>query len=121
MRYAKTPLGWLDDQPAAITRKVGNGSITYICADLQGDTLANAARWMMADANIHPEFGTLPSGVDLYIRKDATHEVWILINFGDAPQTITLPNAFEDVLANKTTRSVTLNRFDVVVLQRPAH
>ncbi len=124
MRYGKTPLGWLDDQPAAITRKVGNGSITYIGADLQGDTLANAAKWMVADANLHPAFGTLPPGVDLYIRSDDHHEVWILINFGDTPQTITLPSAFEDVLADaskNTTHSVTLNRFDVTVLQRPGH
>ena len=124
MRYAKTPLGWLDDQPAAITRKIGTGSITYIGADLEGDTLANAARWMMADANIHPEFGTLPSGVDLYIRKDATHEVWILINFGKPeapPQTVALPSAFENVLAGGTAHSVTLKRFDVVILQRPTH
>ena len=121
MRYGKTPLGWLDDQPAAITRKVGNGSITYIGAELEGDTLANAAKWMVADANLHPPFGILPPGVDLYIRSDAHHEVWILINFGDTSQTITLPSAFEDVLANNTTHSVTLNRFDVVVLQRPVH
>ncbi|WP_158785618.1 beta-galactosidase [Granulicella sp. L46] len=124
MRYGKTPLGWLDDQPAAITRKIGNGSITYIGANLEGDTLANAAKWMVADANLHPEFGTLPPGVDLYIRSDAHHQVWILINFGDTPQTITLPSAFEDVLADAskaTTHSVTLNRFDVVVLQRPIH
>ena len=121
MRYGKTPLGWLDDQPAAITRKIGNGSITYIGADLEGDTLANAAKWMVADANLHPAFGTLPPGVDLYIRSDAHHEVWILINFGQQPQTVNLPTAFEDVLADKTTHSVTLNRFDVVVLQRPAH
>jgi beta-galactosidase len=121
MRYGKTPLGWLDDQPAAITRKVGNGSITYIGADLQGDTLTNAAKWMLTDANLHPEFGTLPPGVDLYMRSDNHHEVWILINFGDAPQTVTLPSAFEDVLAGGNTHSVNLNRFDVVVLQRAAH
>jgi beta-galactosidase len=124
MRYGKTPLGWLDDQPAAITRKVGKGSITYIGADLEGDTLANAAKWMMADANIHPEFGTLPPGVDLYIRSNAHHEVWILINFGEQPQTVTLPTAFENVLADaphSTTHSVTLNRYDVVILQRPIH
>jgi len=122
MRYGKTPLGWLDDQPAAITRKVGNGSITYIGADLEGDTLANAAKWMVADAGLHPAFGTLPPGVDLYIRSDAHHEVWILINFGSpdaAPQTVTLPTAFEDVLTGAPTHSATLNRFDVVVLQRP--
>ncbi len=127
MRYGKSPLGWLDDQPAAITRKIGSGSITYIGADLDADPnapLANAAKWMMADAGIHPEFGALPPGVDLYIRKDATHEVWILINFGkpDAPpQTVTLPSAFENVLAGGNTHAVTLKRFDVVVLQRPIH
>jgi beta-galactosidase len=121
MRYGKTPLGWLDDQPAAITRKIGNGGITYIGADLEGDTLANAAKWMVADANLHPEYGALPPGVDLYIRSDAHHEVWILINFGAAPQTVTLPSAFENVLDSGTTHSVTLNRYDVVVLQRPTH
>jgi beta-galactosidase len=121
MRYGKTPLGWLDDQPAAITRKVGDGSITYIGADLEGETLANAAKWMVADANVHPAFGTLPPGVDLYIRSDAHHEVWILINFDAAPQTVALPSAFENVLDGGNTHSVTLKRFDVVVLQRPAH
>jgi beta-galactosidase len=122
MRYGKTPLGWLDDQPAAITRKVGKGSITYIGADLEGPTLANAAKWMIADANVHPEFGTLPPGVDLYIRSDAHHEVWILINFGTQPQTLTLPSAFHNVLdgaPNSTTHAVTLKRLDVVILQRP--
>jgi beta-galactosidase len=127
MRYGKSPLGWLDDQPAAITRKIGTGSITYIGADLQGEPLANAAKWMVADANLHPEYGVLPPGVDLYIRSDNHHEVWILINFGTAdapPQTVTLPSAFEDVLAGGSkpnVHSVTLKRFDVVVLQRPAH
>jgi beta-galactosidase len=125
MRYGKTPLGWLDDQPAAITRKVGKGSITYIGADLATDpespTLANAAKWMMADAGVHPEFGTLPAGVDLYIRSDAHHEVWILINYGAQPETVNLPSAFENVLAGGNSHSVTLKRFDVIVLQRPTH
>ncbi len=122
MRYGKTPLGWLDDQPAAITRQVGKGRITYIGADLEGSTLDAAAKWMVSDAGVHPEFGTLPPGVDLYIRKDATHEVWILINFEQAPQTVALPTAFTNVLAgdpHATTRSVTLNRYDVVILERP--
>jgi beta-galactosidase len=119
MRYGKTSLGWLDDQPAAITRQVGKGRITYIGAALEGPTLDAAAKWMLADANVHPEFGALPPGVDLYIRSDARHEVWILINFGEAPQTVALPSAFENVLAGGNTHSASLNRFDVVILQRP--
>ena len=118
MRYGKTPLGWLDNQPAAITRKVGKGRITYIGAALEGPTLAAAAKWMVADAGVHPEFGALPPGVDLYIRSNAHHEVWIFINFAEAPQTVTLPSAFTNVLDGGTAHSVTLKRFDVVVLQR---
>jgi beta-galactosidase len=119
MRYGKAN-GWLDNQPAAITHKVGKGRITYIGAALEGDTLDAAAKWMLEDANVHPEFGALPPGIDLYIRKDATHEVWIFINFAQAPQTIALPTSFTNVLeSNTTTHSVTLNRFDVVILQRP--
>ena len=120
MRYGKSN-GWLDNQPAAITRQVGKGSITYIGAALEGPALDAAAKWMLADANVHPEFGALPPGVDLYIRKDAHHEVWILINFGDAnsaPQTVALPTAFTNVLTGAQTHSVTLNRFDVTILQR---
>ena len=126
MRYGKSN-GWLDGQPAAITRQVGKGRITYIGAALEGDNLAAAAKWMLTDAGVQPEFGTLPPGVDLYIRKDATHEVWILINFDEAPQTVALPTGFTNVLASESsksdsqTHSVSLKQYDVVILQRPIH
>lgn len=122
MRYGKSN-GWLDGQPAAITRQVGKGRITYIGAALEGAPLAAAAKWMIADAGVQPEIGTLPPGVDLYIRKDAAHEVWILINFDKAPQTVALPAAFTNVLTapNTPTHSATLNQYDVVILQRPTH
>ena len=119
MRYGKTPLGWLDNQPAAITRKVGQGSITYIGAELEGETLDKAASWMMTEAGVHPEFGSLPAGVDLYIRSDARHEVWILINFGQSTQTVNLPSDFKNVLAGGSQHSVTLKPLAVAVLQRP--
>ena len=120
MRYGRSN-GWLDNQPAAITHTVGKGRITYIGAALDGDTLTAATKWMLADAGVHPDIGTLPPGVDLYIRKDATHEVWILINFAEASQTVALPTAFDNVLTNASTHSVNLKRFDVVILQRPIH
>jgi beta-galactosidase len=120
MRYGKSN-GWLDNQPAAITRHVGKGTITYIGAALEGEQLTNAITWAMKYASITPEFGALPPGVDLYIRKDATHEVWIFINFAkdDSPKTVTLPAGFTNVLTGAPTTSATLNRFDVTILQRP--
>jgi beta-galactosidase len=119
MRYGKSN-GWLDGQPAAITHDVGKGSITYIGAALDGEPLNAAVSWMLKKSDVHPEFGTLPPGVDLYIRKNADHEVWILINFGATAQTVALPTAFTDVLADAKTSSVSLKQFDVVILQRPA-
>jgi beta-galactosidase len=119
MRYGKSN-GWLDGQPAAITRPVGKGRITYIGAALTGETLNAAVRWMMTDSNVHPEFGALPPGVDLYIRHAADHEVWILINFGANAEQVRLPGPFTDILAGGTKSSVTLKQFDVVVLQRSA-
>ena len=117
MRYGKSN-GWLDGQPAAITRDVGKGSITYIGAALEGKTLDSAVRWMLTKSQVKPEFGALPDGVDLYIRKDAAHEVWILINFGATAQKVALPAEFTDVLSGGSKQAVSLGRFDVVVLQR---
>jgi hypothetical protein len=54
----------------------------------------------------------------LYERQGAGKDVWILINFGDVAQTVALPGGFTDVLEGGAKSSVTLNRFDVVVLER---
>jgi beta-galactosidase len=117
MTYGKSN-GWLDGQPAAITRKVGKGSITYIGAELNDQQLAAAAKWMISMSGVQASFGELPKGVDLYERQGAGKDVWILINFGEAPQTVALPAGFSDVLEGGAKSSVTLKRFDVVVLER---
>jgi beta-galactosidase len=117
MTYGKSN-GWLDGQPAAITRKIGKGSITYIGANLNAEQMAAAAKWMVASSGLKAPFGELPKGIDLYERQGDGKDVWILINFGDADQTVALPTGFEDVLAGGTKTSVSLKRFDVVVLER---
>ena len=117
MRYGKSN-GWLDGQPAMITHDVGKGSITYIGAALDGETLNSAVRWMLTRSQVKPEVGALPDGVDLYVRGNADHEVWILINFGEKPQQVALPASFTDVLKGGATRSVSLGQYDVTILQR---
>lgn len=117
MTYGKSN-GWLDGQPAAITRKVGKGSITYIGADLNDEQMKAAAKWMMADSGVQPVTGVLPKGIDLYERKGAGKDVWILINFGEQQQTVPLPAGFEDVLNGGAKTSVGLKQYEVVVLER---
>jgi beta-galactosidase len=118
MRYGKSN-GWLDGQPAALTRKVGNGSITYIGAALDGETMKAAAGWMLEQSGIRPAILAMPEGVDLYVRGNAEKEVWILINFGDQTQQVKVPAGFTDVLQGGSAgRAVSLKRFDVAVLER---
>ena len=116
MRYGKSN-GWLDGQPAAVTRKVGKGSITYIGAALDETTMKAAAQWMMADAGLQAIMPDLPSDVDVSIRSGNGKRVLILTNYGAEPHTITLPQSMVDVLAGGTVSTVTLDRYEVAVLR----
>jgi beta-galactosidase len=115
MRYGKSN-GWLDGQPAAITRKVGKGRITYIGAWLDPKTMAQAAKWMTTDSDVKPAFGPVPAGVEVSGRYGVHKTVFILINLSGAPQTIGLPSTMEDLLEGGTKQSVKLDKYGVAVL-----
>ncbi len=120
MRYGVSN-GWLDNQPAAITRKVGKGSITYIGAWLDEASLEKAAQWMTSMSGVTPKLGPVPAGVDVYPRESAHGQVFILVNFSKSPETVTLPTAMHDVLEgapDSSTTSVTLPVYGVAVLSK---
>ncbi len=117
MRYGKSN-GWLDGQPAAVTRKVGRGSITYIGASMDAAALKRAAAWMLSDAGLAPVLANVPEGVDVGIRSGDNKHIVILTNYNAQPVTIALPSAMHDVLAGGTTSSVTLAQYGVAVLQQ---
>jgi beta-galactosidase len=115
MRYGKSN-GWLDGQPAAISRKVGNGRITYIGAWLDPKTMAEAAKWMTDTSGVKPVFGPVPAGVEVSARYGAHGAVFIVINLSGKPQAITLPHQMNDVLEGGSKRSVNLPHYGVAVL-----
>jgi beta-galactosidase len=115
MRYG-TSNGWLDHQPAAITRKVGKGRITYIGAWLDEATMQKAAQWMIDVSGVQPALGLVPQGVDVYPRYGADHTVFILVNFRNTKQTVNLPNEMQDLLEGTPRKSVTLPQYGVAVL-----
>jgi beta-galactosidase len=117
MRYGKSN-GWLDDQPAAFTRKVGKGSITYIGASLDAAAMKRALAWMLSDAGLAPVLPNIPEGVDVAIRSGDNKRVLILTNYNEQPVTIALPSTVHDVLAGNTVSSVTLAQYGVAVLQQ---
>ncbi|MHB8653794.1 MAG: beta-galactosidase [Terriglobia bacterium] len=114
-KYGKSN-GWLDGQPAAITRKVGKGRITYIGAWLDDATMAAAAKWMTDVSGVKPALGPVPEGVEVYPRYGRHGAVYILVNFSKTEQTISLPSEMQDVLAGGIKRSVTLPVYGVAVL-----
>jgi beta-galactosidase len=114
-KYGKSN-GWLDGQPAAITRKVGKGRITYIGAWLDDAGMSAAAKWMIDVSGVKPAMGPVPDGVEVYPRYSERGAVYILVNLSKLPQKISLPSQMEDVLEGGPKQSVTLPVYGVAVL-----
>ena len=116
MRYGKSN-GWLDNQPAVITRKVGKGRITYIGAWMDEKTMLTAAKWMAETSGVTAAFGPVPEGVDVYPREGGGKTIFILVNFSASAQTMTLPKQMHSVLDDKDVSSIALDRYGVAILQ----
>ncbi len=110
--------GWLDGKPAAITRKVGKGRITYIGAWLDGPAMIAAAKWMTDVSGVKPALGAVPDGVEVYPRYGDHGAVYILVNLSKAEQTVSLPSAMTDVLEGGSKHSVKLPVYGVAVLSK---
>jgi beta-galactosidase len=115
LRYGKSN-GWLDGQPAAITRKVGKGRITYIGAALEPKMMESAAKWMASVSGVTTPLPDVPEGVEVSVRQGANGSVYILVNLSKESQTIHLHTPMNDVLEGGTKSSVTLPVYGVAVL-----
>ncbi len=115
MRYGKSN-GWLDGSPAAITRKVGRGTITYIGIWLDDAGMKNAAQWMLDTSGVKPDLPAVPEGVEVEQRTGHSKSILMFENFSQIQQTISLPQPMTDVLAGGSVHSVTLPVYGVAVL-----
>jgi beta-galactosidase len=114
-RYGKSN-GWLDGQPAAITRKLGRGRITYIGAWLEGRNMERAVSWMAEVSGVKPALGEVPAGVEVCPRYGAQGTIFIVINFSKQTQSVRLPRGMSDVLVGGTKESISLPVYGVAVL-----
>ncbi len=115
LRYGKAN-GWLDNQPAAITREVGKGRITYIGALLDDKLMDAATAWMVQKSGVIPVLGPVPDGVDVSRRKGAGKQVFVVVNFTQETQHVNLPRAMQFVLTNKQGQALDLGPYGVEVL-----
>ncbi|MGA7855457.1 MAG: beta-galactosidase [Candidatus Acidiferrales bacterium] len=116
MSYGKSN-GWLDGQPAVLTRRYGKGSITYIGAALDEKLMAAAAEWMVQKSGVAPVLGPVPDGIEVCRRVGANGTIFVLINFDPAPQHVALPHAMKSLLTDGgSISSVDLPEYGVSVL-----
>lgn len=118
MTYGKSN-GWLDNQPAAITRKVGNGSITYVGAWLDAATLSRLTASLLQEADVQPILSGIPEGVEVCRRSSAHKYILILINHNTGEEHITLPEPMRNLIGNQAAPSsrIDLPGYGVAVLE----
>jgi len=116
LRYGKAN-GWLDGHPAAVTRAVGKGRISYYGALFDKEVTRRLVDHALADAGVTRDFPT-PPDVELMTREGAGRRILILINHGRTPQHVPLPAPMTDILNDGTTQAVDLAPEGVAVLQR---
>jgi beta-galactosidase len=117
MRY-HAQLSWLDCQPAAVTRKVGTGSITYIGAWPDEAGMKRAVQWMVSESGVKPDTFAAPEGVGVYRRVAKGREIFILENTSDQIQTVALPTAMTNVLTDEPIQQLELPVYGVAVLRK---
>ena len=121
LRYGKSN-GWLDGHPAMITRRLGKGRISYLGAVLDDALMDRVIARATGDADVKPEFGPVPEGVEVCRRVNANRAVFVLINHGAAPAEVALTGNMKDVLAGGTqVGRVRLLSQGVAVLEDTTH
>ena len=116
LRYNKSN-GWLDGQPAIISRRVGKGRITYVGAWLDDKLMAALASWMVTSSGVQPLIDSVPEGVEVCRRGGSGKEILILINHTAEAKTVSLPRVMHEVLRGGTpSKTVTLPPREVAVM-----
>jgi beta-galactosidase len=114
LRYGKSN-GWLDDQPAAISRTLGRGNITYIGALVDEKTLSQLLKPF--EPGVPAFFKEIPDSVELCRRTAPGREILILINHGKNAAEIQALAPVHDLLNNTTSTSISLPTQGVAVLE----
>lgn len=110
--------GWLDGQPAIITRKVGAGRITYVGGQFDANTMWAFTEWATKASGVTPALGPVPEGVEVCRRVGGGKEVFILINHTKETKSIALPRKLRDVLHDDASpvSALTLGPQEIAVL-----
>jgi beta-galactosidase len=117
MTYGKSN-GWLDNQPAVITRSVGKGTITYVGAWLDPTLMDNLTKQVLQQAGVDPILPSVPAGVEVCRRTGHDKSILILINHNTDEEHLSLPAPMRDLIGSQgSASSVDLPAYGVAVLE----
>jgi beta-galactosidase len=110
--------GWLDDQPAVITRQVGKGSITYVGAWLDAEILSKFTASLLQQAGVQPILPGVPEGIEVCRRTGEGKSVLILIDHNAEAAQVSLPSPMRNLIGSRSTAvsTIDLPAYGVAVL-----
>ena len=111
-------LGWLTGQPAMTVHNYGAGKVYFVGAYLDESAQDALFVTILREAELEPVLKT-PTGVEACLRVGAdVGEVYILINHGEKPQTVSLPWQAYNHLRGETVTALALEPYGTAVLTR---
>lgn len=109
--------GWLDGQPAMISRRIDEGRITYVGAWFDDALMRRVLNWMTHASALRPVFTNIPEGVEICRRSGNGKDVFLVINHAARPCQVPLPRPMRDMLTGNVHRQwATLPARELVVL-----
>ena len=108
--------GFLDGQAGVVTRRVGNGRVTYVGAWLDAPSMARVVAWAAHQAGAKPLLASVPAGVEVAARQGAAGRITVAINWNDTPRTLALPVPARDTIDGHVKRTLSLPSHGVAVL-----
>jgi beta-galactosidase len=111
--------GYYAGQPAITRHRYGAGSAVYVGAAGDDATHATLAGWLIAQTGVRAPLAA-PAGVEVAERVDGARRVLFVLNHTDAPQEVTLPRPYRDLLGGPARRpgALSIAPRDVLVLEQ---
>ncbi len=102
------PNGWLDRQPAMVSRTVGRGSIAYLGTLPAPSAMKQLLTYFAFKAGRPPTFFQHSEEVEITARRQGSRFVFIVINHGSAPAEAQLWGRSHDLLSGNTLQPIFL-------------
>ncbi|HZU85550.1 MAG TPA: beta-galactosidase, partial [Polyangiaceae bacterium] len=118
LRYGRSN-GWLDGRAAVVRRALGAGSITYVGAWVDGDTMNRlAADWLAVSGVARTPAA---HGVEVCRRVGRGRQVWICINHSREAHSVNVPfSGLEVLTGRRCDGALSLGPYGVAVVEDAA-